>query len=55
MHGLVVYLNEGLPFPQDLSLENSVDSYLCLQLTLLSVLQYFFFLYITFFVFVHAF
>ena len=29
MHGLVVYVKEGLPFAQDLSLENSADSYLC--------------------------
>ena len=27
MHGLVVYVKEGLPFTQDLSLENSADSY----------------------------
>ena len=29
MHGLAVYMKEGLPFARDLSLENSVDSYLC--------------------------
>ena len=29
MHGPAVYVKEGLPFAQDLSLENSVDSYLC--------------------------
>ena len=29
MHGLAVYVKEGLPFARDLSLENSVDSYLC--------------------------
>ena len=29
MHGLAVYVEEGLPFAQDLSLENSADSYLC--------------------------
>ena len=40
MHGLVVYLNEGLPFPQDLSLENSADSYTCLRLTLLYLVSY---------------
>ena len=28
MHGLVVYVKEGLSFAQDLSLENSADSYL---------------------------
>ena len=34
MHGLAVYVKEGLPFAQDLSLENSPDSYLCLWLAL---------------------
>ena len=29
MHGLAVYVKEGLPFARDLSLENSADSYLC--------------------------
>ena len=29
MHGLAVYVKEGLPFAQDLSLENSADSYSC--------------------------
>ena len=29
MHGLAVYVKEGLPFAQDLSQENSADSYLC--------------------------
>ena len=29
MHGLAVYVKEGLPFAQDLSLENSTDSYIC--------------------------
>ena len=29
MHGLSVYVKEGLPFARDLSLENSADSYLC--------------------------
>ena len=28
MHGLAVYVKEGLPFEQDLSLEKSTDSYL---------------------------
>ena len=49
MHGLAVYVKEGLPFARDLSLENSADSYLCFRLALLhSVL-------ITFFVFVPSF
>ena len=29
MHGLAVYVKEGLPFARDLSLENSADCYLC--------------------------
>ena len=29
MHGLVVYVMEGLPFARDLPLQNSADSYLC--------------------------
>ena len=45
MHGLAVYVKEGLPFARDLSLENSADSYLCFRLTLLHLLSYFFFLY----------
>ena len=43
MHGFAVYVKEGLPFAQDLSLENSSDSYLCFQLALLHSLSYFFF------------
>ena len=27
MHGLAVYVQEGLPFARDLSLENSADAY----------------------------
>ena len=45
MHGLTVYVKEGLPFAQDLSLENSADSYLCFQLALLHTVSYFFFFY----------
>ena len=45
MHGLAVFLKEGLPFAQDLSLENSADSYLCFRLALLHSVSYFFFLY----------
>ena len=45
MHGLTVYVKEGLPFAQDLSLENSADSYLCFPLALLHSVSYFFFLY----------
>ena len=45
MHGLVVYVKEGLPFARDLSLENSADSYLCFRLTLLHSMSFFFFIY----------
>ena len=45
MHGLAVYVKEGLPIARDLSLENSADSYLCFQLALLHSVSYFFFLY----------
>ena len=45
MHGLAVYVKEGLPFARDLSLENSADSYLCFWLALLHPVSYFFFLY----------
>ena len=45
MHGLAVYVKEGPPFPQDLSLENSADSYLCFRLALFHSMSYFFFLY----------
>ena len=45
MHGLSVYVKEELPFAQDLSLENSADSYLCFRLALLHSVSYFIFLY----------
>ena len=45
MHGLTVYVKEGLPFVRDLPLKNSADSYLCFPLGLLCSLSYFFFLY----------
>ena len=35
MHGLAVYVKEGLLFARDLYLENSADSYLCFRLALL--------------------
>ena len=44
MHGLAVYIKEVLPFPHNLSLENSADSYLCFRLALLHSVSYFFFL-----------
>ena len=45
MHGLPVYVKEGLPFARELSLENSPDSYLRFRLALLHSVSYFFFLY----------
>ena len=45
MHGLVVYVKEGLPFAWDLSQENSADSYVCFQLALVHSMSYFSFLY----------
>ena len=45
MHRLAVYVKEGLPFARDLSLENSADSHLCIRLSLLHSVSYFFFLY----------
>ena len=53
MHGLAVYVKEGLPFAWELSMENSADSYLCFQLALLHSASYFFFIIL--FVFVHGF
>ena len=44
MHGLAVYVKEGLPFVRDLSLENSADSYLCFRLALLHSVSSFSFL-----------
>ena len=44
VHDLPVYVKEGLPFAQDLSLENSLDSYLFFPLALLHSVSYFFFL-----------
>ena len=42
MHGLAVYVKEGLPFAWDLSLEDSVDSYICFQLALFHWMSFFF-------------
>ena len=55
MHGLTIYVKEELPFPQDLSLEGSADSYLFLTgFTSLSALLLFPQL-ITFFLFMYDF
>ena len=45
VHGLAVYVKEGLPFARDLSLENFSDCYLSFRLALLHSVSYFFFLY----------
>ena len=45
MHGVAVYVKEGLPFAGDLSLKNPADSYLCFQLASFHPVFYFFFLY----------
>ena len=45
MHGITVYVKEGLPFALDLSQENSAASYLCFRLALLNSVSYFFFFY----------
>ena len=55
MHGLAFYVKEGLPFAQYLSLENSVDSYLCFWLDLLHCVLLVFPLLITFFVVMQGF
>ena len=45
MHGLTVYVEERLPFAQDVSLENSADPCLIFRPTLLHSVSCFFFLY----------
>ena len=45
IHGLAVYVTEGILFPWDVSLENSSDSDLCFWLAILYSVPYFFFLY----------
>ena len=44
MHGLAVYVEEGLPFALELSPENPAGSYLCFRLALLHSVSYYFFL-----------
>ena len=41
MHVLAVYVREGLPFAWDLSLEDSIDSYLWFQLALFYSVSFF--------------
>ena len=45
MHRLAVYMKEGVPFAQDLSLENSADSTLCFRMALLHSVSYLLFLF----------
>ena len=45
MHGLAVYVKEGLPFAGDLSLEISADVYLFFRLALFHSVSYFISLY----------
>ena len=45
VHGLAVYVKEGLPFARDLSLIKSADSYSWFRLVLLHSVSGFFFLY----------
>ena len=42
MHGLPVYVKEGLSFAQDFFLKNSADSYLCFRLATVHSVSYFF-------------
>ena len=59
MHGLAVYMKEGLPFSRDFSLENSADSYLCFELyftqyfTSFSSIHHFLYLYTQFLMLFH--
>ena len=45
MHGLAIYVKEGHPFAQDLSIEKSTDAFLCFLVALLHSFSYYFFLY----------
>ena len=51
MHGIAVYVKEGLLFAWDLSLENSADSYFCFLVSVLLLFP----LSITFFCYVYGF
>ena len=55
MHGQAVYAKKGLPFAQDLYLENSTDSYICFRLALHHFVLLLFAISITFFVFMYNF
>ena len=45
MHEIAVYVNEEFTFARDLSLENSMDFYLCFQLALFHLMSYLLILY----------
>ena len=45
MHGIAIYVKEGLPFARELSLKNSEDSYSCFRLALLHSVSYLIFVY----------
>ena len=45
IHGITVYVKEGLHFEQDLFQENSPESYLCFRMALLHSVSNFFFLF----------
>ena len=45
MHGLTVYVTEGLPLAQDLSLEKFLQNFTCFRLALLHSVSYSFFFY----------
>ena len=55
LHGPAVHVKEGLPFAQELSLENSADSYLFFQLALHHLASFLLPLSITVFFFMHGF
>ena len=44
MHGLYVYVREGLPFSRNVPLENPADFYFCFRLALLHLVPYLLFL-----------
>ena len=45
MHGLAVYVKEGVPFARDFSLESFENYHLCFRLALLHAVSYLFFFY----------
>ena len=45
MHGLGIYVRDSLPASQELNLESSDESYICLRLSLLKSTGYLFFVY----------